>query len=172
MTTRSEGATLIARLWAKVDKNGPVPPHRSDLGPCWAWTASLTHNGYPRFKHGGVTYVAHRVVYELLVGPIPDGLELDHLCRNTHCVNPKHCEPVTPRVNVLRGETIVAENAAKTHCKRGHPLSGDNLFVRRDGRRRCRTCERASAKRQRNTDEYRAAHAAAERDRRATRRTP
>ena len=71
---------------------------------------------------------------------IPDGKELDHLCRNRKCVNPKHLESVTHRENILRGETIMAENARKTHCWRGHPLSGKNLKLKPNGHRQCRAC--------------------------------
>jgi hypothetical protein len=84
--------------------------------------------------------VAHRLVYEELVGPIPEGMELDHLCRNTSCVNPAHLEPVPHRVNVLRGVGPTAENAVKTECVNGHPLTGRNLCIRKEGGRKCRTC--------------------------------
>jgi HNH endonuclease len=155
------------RFWAKVNRDGPVPKHRPDLGPCWQWTAAKMHNGYGRFKRDGRTLSAHRVAYELVIGSVPDGLELDHLCRNPACVNPAHLEPVTGKVNVLRGETITAANAAKDFCDRGHPLSGENLFVRRGGRRLCRMCKREMERKARATDSYRQKHAADERRRRA-----
>jgi hypothetical protein len=147
----------INRLFAFVNKD--------DSG-CWNWTGAVTNNGYGRFKLKGKTVVAHRAAYELLRAPIVAGLSLDHLCRNRLCVNPDHLEPVSMRTNVLRGETITARNAAKTHCNHGHSLSGENLFVRKDGRRRCRACERASQRRLRNTEAYRPRHAAYERNRR------
>ena len=88
----------------------------------------------------------HRVAYEAAVGPIPEGLQLDHLCRNTLCTNPAHLEPVTCRENLLRGNTLQAANAAKTHCPYGHPYAGENLRVRRlkSGGlgRSCRECAR------------------------------
>jgi hypothetical protein len=140
--------------------------NRSVPGGCWYWLGSFFRDGYGRFKHGGRDDVAHRVSYELAKGPIPDWLELDHLCRNRGCVNPAHLEAVTGRVNVLRGETIVRTNAEKTHCSKGHPLSGDNLFIRRDGRRRCRTCERASQQRLRARPDAKRRHAEVERQRR------
>ena len=111
---------------------------------CWHWTGSL-RNGYGRMKAFGRFHEAHRLSYGHFVGPIPVGLELDHLCRNRSCVNPAHLEPVTRRVNVLRGESPAADNANKTHCHKGHPLSGDNLRVRPAGGRMvrsCRTCNR------------------------------
>jgi hypothetical protein len=129
----------------------------NELG-CWVWRSKVV-NGYGRIEvRSGVgrtsrtTEAAHRVSYETFVGPIPDGLQIDHLCRNRLCVNPVHLEPVTGRVNTLRGNTITAANFAKTECKSDHPLAGANLKVLPSGERRCRTCERAAKRR------YRAAH--------------
>lgn len=135
---------------------------------CWEWTGTpFKNNGYCRVKMAGKTVVAHRAVYEALVGAIPEGLQLDHLCRNRRCVNPTHLEPVTAKVNQARGRSPASENAAKVRCKRGHSLSGDNLFVRKDGRRRCRTCERASQKRLRQkSTTYKQRHAEQEKARR------
>lgn len=123
-----------SRFWTKVDKGA--------LNDCWVWTGYLSPAGYAMVKAGDVRRAAHRVAYELLVGPIPEGLTLDHLCENPPCVNPAHLEPVTAGVNNLRGNSPWALNAKKTHCKRGHPLSGDNLMIGTGGRRRCRTCAR------------------------------
>lgn len=127
----------VARFWAKVDKAGPVHP---TLGTaCWLWTAALG-NGYGRFSEAaGRHFNAHRWLYERAVGKVPSGLDLDHLCRVRACVNPSHLEPVTRRVNVLRGAGHPAKNAAKTKCPQGHPYAGDNLRVVA-GQRRCRTC--------------------------------
>lgn len=82
---------------------------------------------------------AHRIAYELFIGPIPDGLVVDHLCRNRACVNPAHLEAVTHGENVLRGVNPAAQRSRQTHCQRGHELTGDNLYTH-GGRRRCRTC--------------------------------
>lgn len=136
-------------------------------GGCWVWTAAITNNGYGRVKIKGKTVVAHKAVFQLLVGPVRDGLTLDHKCRNRACVNPDHLEPVTMRVNVLRGETITGANSRKSHCHVGHPLAGDNLFIRNDGRRRCKTCEAASQRKLRSKPAFKARHAAYERNRRA-----
>lgn len=112
-----------------------------DEAGCWVWTASMYNGGYGRIRFEKKDYVAHRLVYELLVSQIPAGLQLDHLCRVRTCVNPAHLEPVTCRENLMRGETHAAANAAKTHCVHGHALEGDNLVMRR-GYRTCRRCAR------------------------------
>lgn len=134
---------LAARLWAKVDKDGPVPSHRPDLGPCWVWTAS-TAAGYGQLGGKGGFKLAHRIAYELTHGPIPEGMTLDHLCRVRHCVNPLHLEVVTRVENIMRGEGPTARNARKTHCKHGHEFTPANTihFTNWNGKpgRQCRTC--------------------------------
>ncbi|WP_229662619.1 HNH endonuclease signature motif containing protein [Nocardioides phosphati] len=120
-----------------------------DDNDCWLWQAKTGWQGYGLFWSGEQrTTVAHRWAWEQRNGPIPDGLQLDHLCRVRHCVNPDHLEPVTPRENVMRGDTPAARNAAKTHCARaGHPLSGPNLYISPKGARECRTCRNAASAR-------------------------
>jgi hypothetical protein len=114
------------RFWEKV-RQGHAPDE------CWPWTAGTSGSraayGVLAFKVKGRTIhkYAHRIAYELEIGPIPEGLEIDHLCRNPICVNPAHLEPVTHRENVLRGEATSAQNARKAHCIRGHLLSGANV---------------------------------------------
>lgn len=126
------GAELLART---------VPD-----GDCLVWTGAVQSRGYGSVGINGRTALAHRVSYELNVGPIPDGMQIDHVkargCRHRHCINPEHLEPVTPRENVNR-----TGHGMQTHCVRNHPLSGRNLVLkqRRGGRveRNCRSCRDA-----------------------------
>lgn len=121
---------------------------------CWLWTASRTPKGYGRVRLSHPRRMmesAHRVVYELLVGPIPDGREIDHLCRVRHCVNPSHLQPVEQRTNLLRGISPCAINGRKTHCIRGHPLSGPNLRLVKLGRG-CRACKRLTNRERRHRE--------------------
>lgn len=112
-------------------------------GECWEWTGTRDHDGYGRIQTGGKILRAHRVVYELYVGQIPESLVLDHLCRNHGCVNPEHLEPVTQRENILRGVSVSAINARKAHCIRGHEFSEENTYVSARGWRVCRECQTA-----------------------------
>jgi hypothetical protein len=135
----------LQRIFSRVDRSGP----------CWIWLGPKRGGGYghvTRWESGKtVNAVVHLVVYELMRHPIPDGLEIDHLCRNRSCCNPDHLEPVTTTVNIRRGTSPSARNAAATVCKNGHVLTPDNTYVRRDGRgRQCRTCQRANHKRWKN----------------------
>lgn len=130
----------VARFWSKVDKAGPLPLWAPFLGPCWHWTGA-TSNGYGRVRVD-VDRPAHRFAYELLVGPIPDGLVIDHLCRVRHCVNPAHLEAVTNAENILRGNGFSARHARKTHCPKGHPYDEANTLIRADGSRNCIACGR------------------------------
>lgn len=112
---------------------------------CWEWTASLRPEGYGQVRDRKRMARAHRLVYELLVGPIPEGLPLDHLCRNRRCVNPTHLEPVTVLENLRRGVGVVSNiNATKTHCLRGHEFNADNTYThvsdKRAPHRICRPC--------------------------------
>ena len=107
---------------------------------CWLYIGNIKESGYGAFKLKGKWHYAHRASYELHKGPIPQGLQLDHLCRVTCCVNPDHLEPVTNWENTLRTKNIFAQNALKTHCSRGHVLTGDNIYRRASGYRNCRTC--------------------------------
>lgn len=108
---------------------------------CWNWVGARTSSGYGNLLIDGKNFVAHRVSYELHRGRIPDGLNLDHLCRNRACVNPDHLDPVTQRVNLLRGETIPSKHAAKTHCPSGHEYIAENTAIY-NGSRYCKTCRK------------------------------
>ncbi|MFN2485673.1 MAG: HNH endonuclease signature motif containing protein [Acidimicrobiia bacterium] len=125
--------TILKRLLLKV---------RRDPNGCWLWTGNLA-NGYGRFWLGGKTQPAHRVAYEELVGPVPDGLELDHLCFNKSCINPWHLEAVTHAENVRRSDVALGIRSAATHCAQGHEYTPENTIPRhRNGaiHRRCRQC--------------------------------
>lgn len=108
---------------------------------CWFWQGYKTKGGYGTVYHAGRNnYLAHRWSYEHFIGPIPDGLHIDHLCGHRDCLNPFHMEPVTLTENVLRGSGRTAVNARKTHCKHGHEFTPENTHVRAGGGRSCRTC--------------------------------
>lgn len=121
-------ARISELFWAKVT----LEPN--DDG-CWLWTAASAH-GYG-YWHG---HRVHRLTYQVLVGPIPDGSVIDHLCRVRKCCNPAHLEPVTVRENIRRGEASAGINSRRTTCVAGHPLEGSNLYTTPNGRRQCRVC--------------------------------
>ena|SRR5690349_12101561 len=116
---------------------------------CWRWEGARIPEGYGQITIGGKIRFVHRVVYEWFCGPIPEGLQIDHLCRNTTCANPMHLEPVTPQVNSHRGVGVGAVNVAKTHCPRGHAYDARNTYVRADRSRDCRACQRLRNQRSR-----------------------
>lgn len=133
------------RFWPKVDKDGPLPTVFRHRGPCWVWTGGKISTGYGLFHPTKGTHaLAHRYSYELMVGPIPEGLHIDHLCRNPVCVSPRHLEPVTPGENTRRGLSISTFNALKTHCPAGHAYTPENTYrsPSKPNGRRCRQCQR------------------------------
>lgn len=131
---------LLERFEAKIE----LEP----TSGCWLWTAQLDRDGYGQFRFEGRKWAAHRLAYTALVGPIPEGLTIDHLCRVPGCVNPDHMEPVTIGENTRRGTTgqkTGAMQRAKTHCPQGHEYNAPNTYVYGEGKKRgCRTCRAAS----------------------------
>lgn len=120
-------------MWMRLPRGWVERIERAER--CWLWRGSVKKDGYGRI---GAT-VAHRAVYEVLVGGIPEGLELDHLCRVIVCVNPRHLEPVDRLENMRR------RYATYTHCKNGHEFTTENTYVMPDGNRSCRTCRNAAS---------------------------
>lgn len=114
---------------------------------CWEWTANRDRQGYGRITVAGEHALAYRVSYEMTYGPVSPGLQLDHLCRVRHCVNPAHLEAVTSRENTLRGMGVAAVNLAKTHCIHGHEFTPENTYISADARRHCRACHREVVRR-------------------------
>lgn len=141
-------ASLEVRFWSKVAWS-------LDEAVCWLWLASTNRaNGYGKFGVDGRNLLAHRLAYELEVGPVPEGLQLDHVCRVRLCVNPFHLEPVTPAENsrraVLGGE-FGRHQRSRTQCPHGHPYDEVNTYWDRFGHRACRACRRESTRRRRAT---------------------
>lgn len=133
MVTLNDART---RFWSRVIKTYP--------DECWLWTGATNNHGYGQIYVKGQLQYAHRFSYELQVRPIPDGLELDHLCRTPACVNYRHLEPVTHRTNVLRGVSPSAQHALKTHCPKGHSYDVRNTYINpTSGSRSCRECAKA-----------------------------
>lgn len=130
---RKQAKSLTEAAYRDVLMGGPG---------CWEAQNAHAGHGYHKTNFNGRIYYLHRLSWELLNGPIPNGLVIDHLCRNRACVRPSHMEVVTQEVNKARGVSPPARNAKKTHCLNGHPLSGDNLMSwgKARGHRYCRTC--------------------------------
>ena len=138
--TEPLSAEEVERFWSHVEKTET----------CWLWTAK-TSDGYGLMRLRGRMVLVHRLAYELLVGPIPERLQLDHVrergCDHRNCVNPAHLEPVTSRENSLRGDTVNARHAATTHCPSGHEYTEENTYCYPGGKRECRECHRARGRR-------------------------
>lgn|SRR5215510_7975723 len=133
--------TPMERFLRHLEKNGPIPERRPDLGPCWVWRGFVQSTGYAKMRSGGAgspSVYVHRFAYAELVGEIPDGLDIDHLCAVRHCANPEHLEAVTSKENAKR-------RSASSHCQRGHEMSGGNLGTHpSSGTRFCRECRRTA----------------------------
>ena len=120
----------MERFWKKVERSSG----------CWLWLAYIDRDGYGRFQLGSTSALAHRVAYELSVGPIPAGLQIDHICRVRACVNPAHLRPLTKAENDRIGMGPPAINARKTACIHGHPFTDANTYRPGGSRRSCRLC--------------------------------
>lgn len=130
------GAREEIQQWIQVDDNG-----------CWVWQRMVTPSGYGRVYYRRATYAAHRFMYTIFKGPIPDNLVLDHLCRNRACCNPDHLEPVTISENVKRGNAPNYVTHRERVCRRGHAVTGDNALRTSDGFTKCRECDNANQRR-------------------------
>jgi len=137
----ARSAKAIAKFWSRVATAGP--------DDCWEWQGARLRDGYGQAKYYGNAVGTHRIAYELSHGPIADGLLVRHTCDNPPCCNPAHLLLGTPADNAAdRTERGRHQSVGQTHCKNGHPLSGDNLYVRPDGRgRRCKACVRTAKRR-------------------------
>lgn len=141
---------VLDRILRRVNKDGPLPENNPNLGPCWIFGGCLNRTGYGQvtvsFEEGRA--LVHRVVYQRLVGTIPEGLHLDHLCRTPACCRPEHLEPVTPAENNRRGVGAAVQRArfaAMQYCVNGHPRTAGNLVLLKSGKKRCRPCVNAWA---------------------------
>lgn len=131
---------------------------------CWIWTLGVNKNGYGKLKKNGKSLFAHRYVYEAMIGRIPNGMQIDHVCAMVCCVNPAHLEPVTCRENIRRAQKRNPESRvrlgkisqkrrdARTHCPHGHPYSGDNVRIASNKQRVCKTCMRERMRRRRHPE--------------------
>jgi hypothetical protein len=113
---------LEPKLWSKIDKNGPTPKYHSELGPCWIWTGARNNKGGANIRINHKSFLAYRVIYELMVGPIPDGKEIDHICCNGHlgCVNPSHLRVATQRENSRNKRYVKNSSGFKGVRRRGN----------------------------------------------------
>lgn len=138
--------TSLQKVWAKVDKTET----------CWLWTGAKSRSGYGHVVYAAKHWPAHRLIYELEVGPIPEGLQLDHLCRERRCVRPDHLEPVTAAENTRRAVAFRTPPPPKSHCPHGHAYTDENLIADPRGRRLCRACKsrRSVAHNRKNPDAH------------------
>lgn len=143
MSTVTETAPITLSQW-----NDRIEPliERTDAG-CWEWLGTRLPHGYGTISIAGAKWYLHRLSHEMWVGPIGEGLHIDHLCRNRPCLNPEHIEAVTQRVNNLRSESFAGERHRQTHCINGHAFDEINTYVAPNGTRKCRTCRSIARRR-------------------------
>lgn len=130
----------VNKLGGFADFSDPRVRIGPEDGECWIWTGTAS-KGYGSLRHQSVDHKAYRFSYELYVGPIPSGLQIDHLCRRTLCVHPRHLEPVTPRENRIR--------AVLPECKRGHEYIEGSFYLKKNGSRQCKECNLIGARERR-----------------------
>lgn len=133
MSNYAHGRTFRERLFSRL----VIDPETG----CLNWTGPTNSNGYGWVNTRGRIIGAYRAMYELFVGPVPDGMELDHLCRNPRCASPDHLEAVTHRENIRRSHGLFADRARQTHCIHDHEFTVANTYWRSNGTRACRTCQ-------------------------------
>lgn len=122
---------------------------------CWEWTGPTTDKGYARISQSKTSWVlGHRLFFEIFRGKVPDGLDLDHLCRNRNCINPSHLEPVSRRENVMRGRSpfILAHHSGS--CVRGHQMTPDNTYISPKGQKHCKACRQMREKKRQDKRKY------------------
>ena len=154
MAAREIGSSFHMKTIAEKFESKYTPEPNSG---CWLWIGAISPSASGKHPYGVFQVeqklkMAHRVSYEMTKGPIPNGLQLDHLCRVTLCVNPAHLDPVTPKENIRRGRTSDSARKtqlSKTHCPQGHAYAAENLYLKPNGGRECRQCVRDSGARYR-----------------------
>lgn len=166
-----KAGTFASRNVPKTAIDRLADNSRRDRSGCVIWTGPLCRGGYGKTRYEGRTRTAHSLSYETLVGPVPAGMQLDHLCHtrdsscdggaciHRQCINPDHLEPVTSKENNRRSPLGVAgANFRKTHCISGHPFDAANTYLTRTGSRKCRACRREASDRYRASQRNRPAH--------------
>jgi HNH endonuclease len=140
---------FIERFLSYVDQNGPVPEKRPDLGPCWIWLGAKRDGGYGQLRCNGKSRRTHQLAYEHYREPVPDGLELHHLCETQLCCNPWHLEAIPHKEHMRRHPdrepVTAARNRLKKECPQHHRYTPENTYTDKNGHRRCRTCNRIGA---------------------------